>query len=391
MTAQKPRMLILMFTELSREPRAMRQVREFRDDFEVVTAGIGASPFPDIVHIEIPAEIPGSFVGRAWRYAWRMFFWRMRSYARFERLRPHAKWAFDRLRKEQWDIVIAHDVQTVSVANRLRSRNGVLVDLHEYAPRQYDHSEEWVRFQAPYNSWLCSAEVSKAAQVITVGEGIAAEYERNFGFAPAVIVNATPYASLGPTEVHEPIRLVHSGIAVPARKLELMIEGVRAARDAPVTLDLLLVEPEGSTYTQELKRIAGDDPRIRILPAVPYADLVKTLNGYDVGVVFIPATTFNHEWGLPNKLFDFVQARLALMVGPSREMVRYVEHYGLGTCTASFEVEAFAEALRRLGPEEVRAYKQNSDDHAKELSGERQMESLRDIVMQMIGSGKIES
>lgn len=383
MNQLKPRMLILMFTELAREPRAMRQVRAFRRDFEVITVGAGSSPFSDVQHIEIPTEVPVTFFLRAWRYAWRTIFWRLRAYANFEKLRPQVKWAYDRLRSEQWDVVIAHDVQTAYLANRLRARRGLLIDLHEYAPRQYEHSEQWVREVAPYHRWICSTQVSRADRIITVGAGIAAEYKRNFGFVADVIVNATPFAELSPAEVGTPIRLVHSGIAAPARKLEIMLEGL-CATGLPITLDLLLVEPEGSTYIQELQDLVGDDPRVRFLPAVPYEQLVETLNQYDVGVSIIAPTTFNHEWSLPNKFFDYVQARLGVIVGPSPEMTRYVEDFGLGAITGGFEPADFAALLTKLNVEEVASWKHASGVHAMELSGERQMELLRNIVAQML-------
>ena len=372
-----------MFTELSREPRAMRQVRAFAEDFEVTTAGIGASPFPTVPHIEIPAEVPGPFLRRAWRFAWRTLFWRMRSYTSYSRLQPHAQWVYNRLQREEWDVIIAHDVQTVPVANRLNSRNGVLVDLHEYAPRQYEHSEEWVRETAPYYDWICSTQITQAARVITVGEGIAHEYEKNYGFSPEVIVNATPYTEHNALDLHTPIRLVHSGIAAPARKLEIMVQGLRAT-ELPMTLDLLLVHPEGSDYLEELRRLADGDSRIRILPAVPYAQLVQTLNQYDIGISIIAPTTFNHEWSLPNKFFDYVQARLGIIIGPSPEMSRYVDQYGLGVCARGFAAEDFAEILEGLTVEDVLKWKRNAAEHAAELSGERQMQRLGEIVRGML-------
>ena len=48
--------------------------------------------------------------------------------------------------------------------------------------------------------------------------------------------------------------------------------------------------------------------------------VARTLNAHDVGVYVLPPVSFNHLWALPNKVFDFVQGRLALVVGPSPEM-----------------------------------------------------------------------
>lgn len=388
MTRRKPRLLILLFTGLAGDARVLRQVRAFTRDFDVTTVGVGPTPFPDVTHIELPAEIPGAFLARAWRYALRRVAWRTRFYALYARLVPQARWVFQRVRREEWDVVVANDVDTVPLANRLGARYGVLVDLHEYAPRQFEHSAQWVRETAPYNTWICSAHVSRAARVVTVSEGIAEEYRRNFGFDPFVVVNATPFADLAPGPVESSIRLVHSGIAAPARRLDLMIEGLRST-DLPVTLDLYLVRPGTSEYVEELERLAAGDPRIRILPAVPYERLVATLNRYDVGVSIIAPTTFNHKWSLPNKFFDYVQARLGVIIGPSLEMSRYLERYGFGESTRGFEAGDFAEVLRDLTVAKVETWKRRAAECAEELSGEHEMARLADLATGMVASERM--
>ena len=85
------------------------------------------------------------------------------------------------------------------------------------------------------------------------------------------MVNASPYHELSPTPCSSTIRLVHSGIPTPARKLEIMIDAVRQSR-AAVTLDLFLM-PTNPSYLAELRRRAAGDPRIQFRDPVPYANL----------------------------------------------------------------------------------------------------------------------
>src|SRR5699024_12280331 len=104
--------------------------------------------------------------------------------------------------------------------------------------------------------------------------------------------------------------------------------------------------------------------RVRVHDAVPYGELHAVLNGYDVGVFVCPPTTFNLANALPNKVFHFVQARLALVVSPTPEMRDLVADHDLGAVTAGFDVADLARTLRALHVDAVRAATQGSALHA---------------------------
>jgi glycosyltransferase involved in cell wall biosynthesis len=378
------RILVLTYTPFSKEPRALKQVGFLKHEHEVVTAGFGKAPFADVPHVEIPNIAPqrwGAFgrllaAGFLVLHAYRLFAWMSALDRASARL----------LGAGGWDIVIAHDLKVLDASLALRPRNGVILDLHEYAPRQEEHSFLWRWLIAPYHRWMCRTKVPQASAVVTVSQGIADEYKRVFGFDSTLVVNATPYATLAPHPVTRPIRLVHSGGVAVQRRLDIMIEGVRRSR-ADVTLDLYLVGGE-TPLMAELRALAGDDPRIRFCEPVPYGELVRTLNGYDVGLSIFPPTTFNLAWCLPNKFFDFVQARLGEIVGPSPEMARFVDEYGIGMVLPDFEPASLAAALEALTPERVAEWKSASDVHAELLSSESQAAIWDDLVARVTSSGR---
>lgn len=376
----RARILIFTLTPFAREPRALRQLNALRDHYDVTTAGFGPAVDADTPHIELdpsprlPAwlRVPGIHSALVvFRQHWLL-----------SRFIPRNRAAYERLENTSWDLIITHDVATVPVTTRLRSTHGYIVDLHEYAPRQGEESRRWMLEVAPYFRWILRRYVARARAVTTVGRGIVKEYREQFGIETILTVNATPYAALEPRPVQGPVRLVHSGIPSRARKLEVMIEAVKLV-DADVTLDLLLID-DGSDYLRELQDLASDDPRISILPPVPYRDLVSTLNAYDVGLGMIAPSTFNLAWCLPNKFFDFIQARLGVIVGPSPEMAHYVTEYGLGAVTDDFTPESLAEVISALSPDQVQRWKSASDAAAEELSGERQAEIWQQTVAEVL-------
>ena len=100
----------------------------------------------------------------------------------------------------------------------------------------------------------------------------------------------------------------------------------------------------------------------------------------------MPPININAEYALPNKFFDFVQARLAHAVGPAPEMARLVREYGLGVVSDDFSVESFTAALRTLDAEAVRAGKEASHRHARDLSSASDVATMSSIVTGLLPS-----
>jgi hypothetical protein len=380
MTPDRARILVLTYTPFAQEPRALKQVRYLKDSHDVTTAGFGPAPFAEIPHVELP-ELSGArwgLLGRLLNAGLMVLRW----YRQLARLSVLDRHTVSVLAEPKWDIVIAHDLKALDASLALAPAAGVILDLHEYAPRQEEHSWQWRLLVAPYYRWMCRKRVPLAAAVVTVGQGIADEYKRVFGFDSTVVVNATPYFDANVSPVGSPIRLVHSGGVAVQRRLDLMIRGVRETT-ADVTLDLFLVGGDPAVR-EELAELAGDDARITFRDPVPYDQLVPTLSQYDVGLSIFPPTTFNLAWCLPNKFFDFVQARLGVIVGPSPEMARVVDEYGIGMVLPDFEPTSLAQALAALDAGAIEKWKAASAAHAQALSSEPQKGVWEQLVASVV-------
>jgi hypothetical protein len=203
----------------------------------------------------------------------------------------------------------------------------------------------------------------------TVGERIAEEFERDTGVRATVITNAPPHANLEPTPVHDPVRILHHGGAQRGRGLEQMIR-VAELLDDRFTLDLVLVESSPGYRDELIRRVKGN-PRIRFPQPQPMERLVRMANDYDIGLYLLKPVNFNHRYALPNKLFEFIQARLAVAIGPSPEMARIVRRHGCGIVAENFAPETLANAINSLDAEAVAEFKRASDAAAAELSAER--------------------
>lgn len=373
----RQRVLIFSLTESSREPRVLKQISVLKDHYALTTAGFGSAPDPDVPHIELEsAPPPRGLFAIPGVYSLLVL---LKQYAWLSRLFPRNRSALERLRGGSWDLIIAHDVATVPVAAKLDSRRGLLVDLHEYAPRQGEESRRWRIVEGGYATWVVRRFVTKATAVSTVSRGIVDEYRREFGIESELVINASPYrADIEPRPAHEPLRLVHSGGPSPARRLETMVQAVRDTK-ANVTLDFYLLEDD-SAYMHGVRELAEGVDRITFHDPVPYAELIPTLARYDLGISLLAPINFNHVWALPNKFFDYIQARLAVVIGPSPEMQSIVEKYGVGAVAADFTPEALATLFESLETADVTRWKQNAAEHARELSSETQVKVWKQMV-----------
>jgi len=55
--------------------------------------------------------------------------------------------------------------------------------------------------------------------------------------------------------------------------------------------------------------------RMNFMAPVKMQELVNQSNQYDVGVFSLPPTNFSYMNALPNKIFEYIQARSALAIG----------------------------------------------------------------------------
>lgn len=358
-------LLILSFSTLERDPRVQRQIELFAEDYEVTTVGFGPQPHPGVTHLELPGDT------RAWPSS--------KKHLLTGRYRQ-AYWAMSAVRAAHetldelvgaMDIVLANDVNTLPLALWLAPRRGVHADLHEYAPREKEHVRSWRWFIAPYQRWICRTCLPQVDSVTTVSPGLAAEYHDQFGVDVEVVTNAAAYEQRSPRPTEGTIRLLHTGVARANRRLDAMIDALRGAPDG-VTLDLMLV-PSEPGYIDALRERAADLPAVRFREPVPYTELVETVAEYDVSIVVFPATTFNLEHSLPNKLFEAVQARTAVLVGPSPDMADLVREHGIGEVLEGADADALRSALATMTPEDVDGWKQASAAAARELSAEHQV------------------
>ena len=288
-----------------------------------------------------------------------------------------------------YDLVIVNEIELlpwfVRTHSLLVAASGhAHLDLHEYSPSQQTGFLYRLVFRR-YRNWLIAFIPSPVfASRSVVAEGIAKLYVALFGFAePAVVRNAPPYVEQDPSPVDDNhIRLVHHGVASGARALDLLIDAV-ALTDNRFSLELMLVGKAGDidALRKHAKRLGAV---VTFRTPVSVHEISRALNEYDIEVIFYPPTSENMRFSLPNKFFEAVQGRLALVTGQSPEMAGVIKQYGNGIVVDGWSATDLAAALNKLTAENITAMKLASTIAANDLSSEME----KDRFLAALGLGE---
>ena len=378
----RPQILSISFSPLDRDARVLRQIAVLSEFGDVTTVGFGPAPAGAARHIEVSEGLPSlpQTPAGVLKLA-------TRRHAAAEFAAPALAAARDLLKGERFDLVVANDARALPVAFAAAHGAPVWADLHEWAPEEQSHIRSWRLLVAPFMTYLCRTYLPRCAAVSTVSPLIAELYEKEFGAAADVVRNARDFVELSPSPAQPGrIRLVHSGVAVPERCIETLIDAMHDL-DARFSLDFFLVFGADDAYRRQLVARAAGSDRITFHDPVAPHELPAALNGFDLGVYLLRPTTTNHRFMLPNKFFDFVQSRLGVVFGRAVEIDALIETHELGLTVDGFEPTDLVAALSALTEDDVRAFKQHADAAAHKLSSDVDAEVQRGIIRRTLKRG----
>lgn len=283
-----------------------------------------------------------------------------------------------------FDLILASDAETWPLAIELKKSHPnakVIFDAHEQYAKEFSEMLVWKWFHKRFVNFVCENYIPKADKFITVCDGIAQDYAKDYGVQAHLILNTPDFESeLKPSPVKEKIQIIHHGIANRSRKIEKMIR-LMDHLDERFELKLMLI-PTDPTYFQELLELKGK--RTEFLEPVSTQEISAFINRFDIGLFILEPVNFNYANALPNKFFEFIQARLAIAIGPSPEMKKIVEAERNGIVTQSFDEEEMGRSLNALSMEQIQEMKEISHRVAWKYSN-HQNEKVMDSILHDLG------
>ena len=372
---EKAALTVISFTQIASDVRISRHIRYLSDEFDITSIGYGPRPTNVTRHIEIPTStkyLPLSLVGIVQLLLNLRGSTTLKSQA--------VEYVSSQLSALKPKIVLINDVQCLPLIDSLDSDSVTVIDMHEYAPLEMEDDWRFRILLQRYYTYLCDKYLRKADAVVTVSGGLAQRYSQDFDIHVEVVRNARDYVDIDSEPSKDDVlRLVHTGLAARGRHLDKMI---RAVGNLPgVSLSLYLVEaPRQKRTLKGLRKVCASYDNCVIENPVPSSELSTTISSYDAGFLYIHPSNFSLKHSLPNKLFDCIQARRPVIVGPAPDLSGFVQEFGIGYVADSFDVEDVRALVARLDKKELLKLRENLNRAAKTVNAQTECQKLLSVI-----------
>jgi len=288
------------------------------------------------------------------------------------------------------DILLSNDLDTL-LPNYLIAKlfNKKLVyDSHEL----FTEVPELIHRPLVQKVWLrIEAYIfPKLKNIITVNQVIADIYSQKYLVPVHVIRNISQQLPAFVPD-HELAQKVKGN----RKMLILQGSGINKDRGAEeaVTMmqyleNILLVIVGGGDVFEDLKVIIKDlnmQDKVLIVGKLPYNNLLKYTQIADLGLSLDKGTNLNYEYSLPNKVFDYIQCRIPLLVSNRQVVAKLVRDNDIGFVFEKHDPKEMAEIVKAIFADEKRLkrWENNLKKVSEKYSWENESKKLKKIYSEL--------
>lgn len=248
---------------------------------------------------------------------------------------------------------IANDWPMLPIAAEAAIKKGgiFVYDSHELALEEFSERPEWRKFVRPVVAHIEATFISDARVVSSVSPSITAHLQKTYSSSAKHITlrNAPVFEPTTARATRDPVRTLYHGLVAPGRGLEAVIE---STANWPVGYTLTIRGPASSpAYLKQLVKLAEHcrvAERINFEDPIPMTTLVDAARPFDIGVMALPGHSAHTNYALPNKLFEYMMAGLAIAVTDLKEMSSLIRDTGAGFSLGDGSPRAIASAISAL-------------------------------------------
>lgn len=265
-------------------------------------------------------------------------------------------------------------VLPLCVALKFRHRATLVYDTHELETETTE-SRGARRFLAKMAE---RALIGFADATFVVGETIADWYRDTYRMKrPYVVRNISdpaPFNAVQPSPLRarlglggEARLLLYLGRIAPNRGLERMM---RLTAQCP---DFHFALIGAGPMVGQVQAMAAAHANLHYLPPVVSAEVVDMARGADIGLSVIDHSCLSYTYAMPNKLFEYLQAGVPVLIGNMPEQRAIIEAHGAGWVLPEDDDAAALAFLQSLTRDEINAKKAGASaaSHVYSWRGER--------------------
>lgn len=245
------------------------------------------------------------------------------------------------------DIIHSNDYDTLLAGYKSSKRcNSKLVyDSHEIATGSI--LAEKYRIVKWYIKKREGRIIKKAYAVISVSNA-AADYLKSLYHIdrPFVITNCPQYHAINNDKLNDSFEVLYQGIMSNGRGYEEFIKSAKYTHEGIK----FIVRGYGETKNEliELANSEGVSDHVYFPDPVEINELVTVAANSSVGVVLTKNVCVNYNMTVSNKLFEYLQAGLPVILSNVKEHVYLNEKYNIGIVINEVTPETIAEAINKL-------------------------------------------
>ncbi|MEO0895773.1 MAG: glycosyltransferase [Bacteroidota bacterium] len=280
------------------------------------------------------------------------------------------------------DVINACDLDTLLAGYLASTLKGIplVYDSHEY----FTEVPELVHRPTTQQIWLRLERwiFPKLKHAYTVNSSIADIYTNTYGVKVEVIRNLPfarqknhPSSSLQGFPI-----IIYQGALNVGRGIDLMIEAMQHLENYT-----LWIVGRGDVEEELKKKVkdSGLEERVIFKGFVPLEQLYTLTSQASLGLSLEENLGKNYYYASPNKVYDYIQARIPVLVSNLPEMRKTVEEWGVGEVLTEAERDSWQlsqRIIRLLEKEsETKTYSRASEIAAGTLNWEMEQVQLRKI------------
>ncbi len=290
------------------------------------------------------------------------------------------------------DVLLSNDLDTLPanyLVARIRGKE-LVYDSHEY----YTETPELVNRKFVRGIWkrIEGWIFPKLKRVYTVNESIAGLFIEKYRVPVAVIRNL-PYRQ------EYVVEKTREELGLPAGRKIILLQGaginIQRGTEEMVSAmqyieNTVFVIIGGGDVLGNLKRQVSEmglNDKVLFIPRMPFSQLYRYTVHADIAVTLDKDTNINYRFSLPNKLFDYIQARVPVLASDLVEIRKVVEGYGIGRIIPTHEPVEIAAAVNDMLSDSIQyeKWKENLSFAAEALCWEKEEEKLTRIFSGLAG------
>lgn len=226
----------------------------------------------------------------------------------------------------------------------------LVYDAHEYETELNGLSG----FRKKIYKWLEQKLIFRVDRFITVSESIAQAYKQLYQISNPVIIHNCPYRYHSEQKrdlLREEFSIskqskifLYQGILAEGRGVREMLEVFSGFTGSDYVLVLMGFGP----MTSFVQSFSKEHRNVFYKQAMPAPHFLNYTSSADFGISFIEDISLSDRYCLPNKLFEYINAGIPVIVSDLPEMKKFVTTFKVGTVASTGSSRELINAIQNI-------------------------------------------